>query len=123
MLSHCDLIAFGVTSNAERAADFYGGVLGLALVADEPWALVFDAHGTMLRLQKVQTFAPPPFTLLGWKVIDLEAYVRKLSAAGVVLTRYPGFDQDELGIWTAPDGTKIAWFRDPDGNTLSLSEF
>jgi predicted enzyme related to lactoylglutathione lyase len=123
MLSGCALIAFGVTTDPERTKDFYGRVLGLELSADEPWALVFDAHGTMLRIQKLQTFTPAPFTLLGWRVQDLEGYARRLGAAGVTMTRYAGFDQDELGIWRAPGGTKIAWFKDPDGNTLSLTEF
>lgn len=123
MLSTADLVAFGVTTDPERAKDFYGRVLGLKLQSDEPWSLVFDAHGTMLRIQKVQSFTPAPFTLLGWRVPSLEPYAKELVAQGVTLKRYAGFDQDELGVWRALDGTKVAWFADPDGNTLSLTEF
>lgn len=117
------VIAFAATTDARRARRFYEEVLGLALVADEPFALVFDANGTMLRVQKAQEVVTAPYTLLGWHVEDIERQVDELADRGVVFTRYPHFKQDERAIWTAPDGTRIAWFRDPDGNTLSLTEW
>ena len=123
MLAQCELIAFGATTQPERAKAFYESVLGLRLLADEPWALVFDAHGTMLRLQKVQLFTPVPFTALGWKVDDIHARLQRLGQAGVTAERYPHLEQDPLGVWTAPGGGKVAWFKDPDGNTLSLTQF
>ena len=89
---------------------------------DTPFALVFDAHGTMLRVQKVQTFTPSGHTVLGWHVGDIHETVEQLLKRGIVFERYPGLPQDEQGIWTTPDGNLIAWFTDPDGNTLSLTE-
>jgi hypothetical protein len=99
--------------------------LGLRLLADEPYALVFDTNGTMLRVQKVQQVTPAPYTALGWEVPDIYATVRELSKKHVAFERIsiPGSSQDELGVWTADDGTKVAWFKDPDGNTLSLTQF
>lgn len=123
MLSTAPIIAFTATTNAAEARRFYADTLGLTLVADEPFALVFDAHGTMLRIQKAGPFEPHPFTQLGWRVVDIVSSVRALVEKGVAMKRYDGFDQDELGIWRIPSGPKIAWFADPDGNTLSLTEF
>lgn len=123
MLGSSDVIAFAATTDAERARAFYEGVLGLKLVADEPWALVFDANGTMLRIQKAQAVTAAPYTLLGWRVEGIEAKVDALVERGVAFARYPHIPQDERGIWTTPDGARIAWFQDPDGNTLSLTEW
>jgi catechol 2,3-dioxygenase-like lactoylglutathione lyase family enzyme len=123
MLSTCDVIAFVATADPERSRQFYESTLGLRLVSDEPFALVFDAGGTMLRVQKAGAFQPHPFTALGWRVDDIAAEVRRLSEAGVSFVRYPHFEQDALGVWHAPGGAKVAWFRDPDGNTLSFTEF
>jgi hypothetical protein len=97
--------------------------LGLSLIDDSPFALVFDAQGTMLRIQKVQDFSPAEYTVLGLEVSDLGAAVKQLSAAGVRFERYDGLKQDKSGIWTSPDGAAVAWFKDPDGNTLSLTRF
>jgi len=110
------------TTNADGAREFYGGVLGLRLLADEPFALVFDAHGTTLRVQKLPELAPARHTVLGWRVPDVAGAIRQLSAKGVAFERYPGLPQDELGIATFPGGSRVAWFKDPDGNTLSLTE-
>jgi len=88
-----------------------------------PFALVFDANGTMLRVQKVRALPPAAFTILGWEVRDLRRTIKGLHKNGVRFERYEGLPQDELGIWTTPDGSKVAWFRDPDGNILSLTEF
>jgi len=98
-------------------------VLGLTLVADEPWALVFDAHGAMLRIQKTPELVPAKHTVLGWRVPDIEETMIGLAAKGVRFERYSFLPQDELGVWTTPDGTRVAWFKDPDGNTLSLTQF
>ena len=105
------------------ASDWYGGILGLHVVEQTPFAVVIDAAGTQLRLTPVPDLAPRPFTIAGWQVPDIRATVRTLTDAGVAFTRYDGIDQDDLGIWTTPGGDQIAWFADPDGNTLSLTTF
>ena len=123
MLGSRNLVAFVATTNAPRARAFYEKVLGLRFVADDPFALVFDAHATMLRIQKVEKLTPPGHTTLGWEVPDIAATARALRDAGVKCERFQGMDQDELGIWASPGGAKVAWFKDPDGNTLSLTQF
>ncbi len=123
MLGKSDLICFAATRDAAAAKIFYADVLGLTLVEDGPFALVFDAHGTMLRVQKVQEHEPPPFTVLGWRVDDVAAKAAALIAKGVRFQFYPGMVQDTNGVWITPDGAKVAWFKDPDGNTLSLTEW
>ncbi len=119
------LVAFAATTDPVKARAFYEGVLGLRLVEDEaPFALVFDAKGTMLRVTIVPSHNPPPFTVLGWDVEAIETTVQELVAAGVEFQRFQGLnDGDPLGIWTAPGGARIAWFKDPDGNTLSVTQF
>ena len=123
VLTSCNIIAFVATTDPVRAKEFYARVLGLRLVDDQPGAIVFDAHGTMLRIAKVQSLVPAPHTVLGWRVLNIAATVDGLAGAGVTFERFPGLDQDERGIWTSPDGAKIAWFKDPNGNVLSVSEF
>lgn len=123
MLGDYEVMAFVATTQPERAKAFYGEVLGLKLQEDSPFALVFQAGGTMLRIQKVRELSPTPFTALGWKVPDITAAVAKLSKKGVTFERYKGMPQDDAGIWTTPDGSKVCWFKDPDGNTLSLTQF
>jgi catechol 2,3-dioxygenase-like lactoylglutathione lyase family enzyme len=115
-------MAFVATRRPEESRLFYEGVLGLPLVGDEPYALVFDAHGTTLRVQKVDEVSPVKYTVLGWTVPDIRVAVERLGQRGVVFERYGSMPQDKLGIWTSPSGAKIAWFQDPDGNTLSLTE-
>ena len=122
MLAHCDLIAFIATAQPERAKLFYSEVLGLRLLEDSPFALVFDANGTLLRIQKVEALNPAGYTTLGWHVGDMQEAVELLRKRGIVCERYPGLPQDEQGIWMTPAGSKIAWFTDPDGNILSLTE-
>jgi catechol 2,3-dioxygenase-like lactoylglutathione lyase family enzyme len=117
-----DVMAFIATRDARRARAFYADVLGLQLMADEPHALVFDANGTMLRIQKVKTTVVLPYTALGWKVPDIRAAVHELRAKGVAFERYDFLEQDEDGIWTA-GGDRVAWFKDPDGHTLSITQF
>ena len=119
------LVAFAPTTDPAKARAFYEDVLGLRLVSDEkPFALVFDANGTMLRVTTVHELSPHPFTVLGWHVEAIESSVEQLTAAGVVFLRFPGMnDKDPLGIWTAPGGARIAWFHDADKNVLSLTQF
>lgn len=123
MVAKHPLVAFVATTKAARARTFYEQTLGLRLVSDDPFAIVFDAAGTTLRIQKVDAFAPHPFTALGWQVPDIDATVDELAKRAVRFERYPGMDQDQRGVWQAPGGARIAWFKDPDGNTLSLTQF
>ncbi len=122
MLGSRDLTVLVGTARFDEARTFYQETLGLALVSQDPFAAVFDANGTTLRLSRVEELAPQPFAVLGWSVPDIEAAVDALKARGVEFERYPGMEQDERGLWQAPGGPRIAWFRDPDGNTLSLTE-
>jgi catechol 2,3-dioxygenase-like lactoylglutathione lyase family enzyme len=117
------IMAFLATQDAARALTFFRDVLGLRLLADEPFALVFDANGTMLRVSRVERLAPAPYTVLGWRVTDLGAAVRDLAARGVRFERFAGMEQDPSGVWTSPSGATVAWFKDPDGNVLSLTQF
>src|SRR5262249_20752088 len=115
------LIAFVATAHRDLARTFYRDTLGLRMVSEDPFALVFDVLGTMLRVSIAKDVSPAQQTVLGWEVPDIVAAANALNAAGVQLEHYP-FVQNELGIWTAPDGTKVAWFKDPDGNVLSISQ-
>jgi catechol 2,3-dioxygenase-like lactoylglutathione lyase family enzyme len=116
-------ILFLATADAARSRAFYERVLGLTFVADEPPALVFRAGDSMLRIQKVDQVHIAPYTALGWAVSDIRRAVHDLRAAGVVFQRYDGLNQDGDGIWHAPSGGFVAWFRDPDGHVLSLTQF
>lgn len=122
MLETAQLTAFAATADAPRARTFYEGTLGLRLLSDDQFALAFDSNGTQLRIQKVEAVHPPSFTVLGWQVVDIRSMVAALSGAGITFERYSFMQQDAAGIWTAPGGTKVAWFKDPDGNLLSLAE-
>ena len=122
MLNTSRLVCFVATADADRARAFYRDALGLALVEDGGYALVFDANGTQLRVQRVEAVAPHPYTALGWEVDDVTASVRALAARGVAMARFPGLPLDADGIWDTPDGSRVAWFHDPDGNTLSISQ-
>ena len=122
-LAKYDLIAFASIVDVERAKKFYRDTLGLTLLAEEPpFALVFDAHGIMIRLGMAKSLLPAHGTVLGWNVPDIVTAVKELRDAGVQFEHYPQMKQDEMGIWAAPGGAKVAWFKDPDGNILSLSE-
>jgi|ERR1700679_44672 catechol 2,3-dioxygenase-like lactoylglutathione lyase family enzyme len=124
LLESASIMAFIATADAERAKAFYHDQLGLRLVGDEHFALVFDAGGTMLRVQRVKEVRVAPYTALGWQVPDIAAKVDELERAGVKFEHYGFPDQDEKGIWTAPGGAaKVAWFKDPDGNILGLTQF
>ncbi|MES1173926.1 MAG: VOC family protein [Myxococcales bacterium] len=123
MLESATLMAFAATTQPAKARAFYEGSLGLRVVSDDDFALALDAHGTHLRIQKVGELTPAPFTALGFQVADIAATVDGLRARGVSFQIFPGMGQDERGIWRAPSGAQVAWFRDPDGNTLSLTQF
>ncbi len=118
MLGGATYVGFIPVRDIAAAKGFYVDQLGLRLLEDTPFALVVDAGGTTVRITPVGEFTPFPFTIAGWGVADIEAAVRALP---VPTNRYDGMDQDQLGIWTAPGGAGVAWFCDPDGNTLSLS--
>jgi catechol 2,3-dioxygenase-like lactoylglutathione lyase family enzyme len=114
------LVAFVASTDLQRSARFYLDVLGLTAAEESPYALVVDGGGTTLRITLVDHRAPAEYTVLGWQVVDLDATVDELRGRGVVFERYDGMTQDDHDAWTAPGGSRIAWFKDPDGNTLSL---
>ena len=118
------MIGFVIMSDPEKAKAFYGGVLGFRLMSEDDFALVFDANGTMLRVGKGKPFTPAPNTVLGWEVDDIHAAIRELGPRGVHFAQFnlPFMKQDEFGVWTPPNGDKVAWFKDPDGNVLSISQ-
>jgi catechol 2,3-dioxygenase-like lactoylglutathione lyase family enzyme len=122
-LSNAKIMAFVGVLEADRARTFYRDTLGLRLIQEDEFALVFDVNGTLLRVSIVPRLTPASFTVLGWVVADVAATAQELQKAGVAMERFPGMPQDELGIWTAPGGVKVAWFKDPDGNILSISQF
>ena len=122
MLGKAKLTAFAATAQPGRSKTFYQKTLGLRLLTDDQFAIAFDSNGVQLRVQKVQKVSPPPFTVLGWEVSSIRKTITTLAKAGVRFERYSFLDQDEAGVWVAPSGTKIAWFKDPDGNLLSLAE-
>jgi catechol 2,3-dioxygenase-like lactoylglutathione lyase family enzyme len=117
------IVAFVATTTPARAKSFYAGTLGLRLVSEDAFAVVFDAGGTMLRVAIVQELHPAAYTVLGWIVPDISHTIRDLERQGVSFQRFDGLQQDDHGVWVAPGGARIAWFKDPDGNTLSLTEF
>lgn len=122
MLNQSNVVAFVATCRPAEAKIFYEGALGLRFVSEDDFAIVFDAYGVMLRVQKVQEHAPQPYTALGWEVENIQASVEELSRKQVVFEQYAWFDQDESGIWSAPGGAQVAWFKDPDGNMLSVTQ-
>jgi catechol 2,3-dioxygenase-like lactoylglutathione lyase family enzyme len=121
-LTESDLVAFVSTAQPAEAMKFYRGVLGLPLVDESRFALVFDANGTMLRVSIVAEVSPAPYTVLGWAVKDIAGAIDALLEAGVTFKRFDGMAQDERGIWQSPSSAQVAWFADPDGNVLSLTQ-
>ncbi len=122
MLNKAPLVAFVPTVDLERSHAFFGGKLGLTRVDASPFANAYDAHGTALRVTRVEQLEPAGFTIVGWQVEDIAASVATLRASGIEPLIYPGMDQNADGVWVAPSGAQVAWFTDPDGNTLSLSQ-
>ncbi|MEL6570096.1 MAG: VOC family protein [Pseudomonadota bacterium] len=116
-------VSFIATADPDAMGAFYQDVLGLSLRESSPFALVFADGAHTLRVQIVESHAPAPFTAYGWVVTDMSAEIATLAAKGVAFLTFPHFDQDPSGVWATPDGAKIAWFKDPSGNILSLTEF
>jgi len=123
VIATSDVIAFVSTRDLSRARAFYEAVLGLPVVDENPYACVCNAHGTMLRITAVAEVAHAGYTVLGWRVTDIGETVAHLESRGVECARYEGVEQDAHGVWTTPNGDRVAWFTDPDGNVLSLTEF
>jgi catechol 2,3-dioxygenase-like lactoylglutathione lyase family enzyme len=121
MFGSTNIVAFVPTKDAEKAKVFYVDVLGLRFIKDDGFAMVLDANGIMVRVARAQ-FTPAQFTILGWQVKDIDKTAAGLQEKGVRFERFGFFEQDALGIWTAPTGDKVAWFKDPDGNVLSVSQ-
>ena len=125
MLGSADLIAFVPTRDPARARQFYESTLGLEFISADAFALVFNAHGTTLRVanvSNVKDFRPAPFTIVGWQVTNASDTVGDLEKKGIRFERFQGMDQDAQGIWQSPTGAQVAWFKDPDGNILSITE-
>ena len=122
MLANMNMVGFLLTKDYEKARAFYEGTLGFEFVSLDQFALVIQAGKSMIRIVKVPTFTALQSTVLGWQVDNIEAIVDWLVKRGVVFDKYPFVQDKERGIWTAPGGSKIAWFKDPDGNVLSVSE-
>jgi catechol 2,3-dioxygenase-like lactoylglutathione lyase family enzyme len=122
MLGTNNIVAFVPIKDADQARAFYEGILGLRFVKDDGFALVLEANGIMIRAAKMKEFTPAPFAVLGWQVSSIEKAVRMLQDKGVRFEIFGFPRQDESGIWTAPTGDKVAWFKDPDGNLLSISQ-
>ncbi len=122
MLGKEKVVGFVVTTDSARARAFYEGVLGLRVVSEDDFALVVEANGTTIRVTKMKEWSPNAHTVLGWEIADVPAMVKGLTARGVTFERYGFLEQDALGVWTAPGGTRVAWFKDPDGNVLSVSQ-
>lgn len=123
-LANCSPVTFLFTRDRERARVFYRDILGLKFVSTDEFAECFDLNGVPLRIVPISDHVPSPHTVLGWSVADMTATAAAMKAKGVKFEIYDGFGQDEDGVWSAPDGhAKIAWFLDPDGNNLSITEF
>lgn len=123
MLGSASAIAFLPSTDLDQSRAFLADVLGLTVDEITPFACVLRAGTTVLRVTRVESLRPQPFTVFGWQVPDIRSEVVRLAAAGVAFLRYDGMDQDANGVWAAPSGDLVAWFQDPDGNTLSLSQF
>jgi catechol 2,3-dioxygenase-like lactoylglutathione lyase family enzyme len=122
MLAGNKMVGFVPTKDSVKAREFYEGKLGFQFMSDDPFALLVKAGDTRIRIAKAKEFTPAPYTVLGWEVPDIATVVRWLTDRGVAFEKYPFLQDQELGIWTTPNGDKVAWFKDPDGNVLSVSQ-
>lgn len=122
MLADKKLKSFIPTVNPEKAKTFYSDVLGLKLLSEDQYAMEFDANGVLLRVTTVPSLKPQEFTVLGWNVPDISLLIAQMNSKGIYFEKYEFLEQDKLGIWKSPGGSKVAWFKDPDGNLLSLTE-
>ena len=123
MLEKFDLMSFVSTTEPEKARAFYEEKLGLPVVGVDGHGVMYDVNGRRLRLSFVRELVVAPYSMLSWVVPVIHAVITQLTAKGVTFEIYQGFGQDEAGVWTAPGGTQVAWFKDPGGNLLSLSQF
>ena len=122
MLAASKMMGFVPTRDSAKARSFYEGVLGFQFVSDDSFALVMRAGDSLIRIAKAQDFTPARYTILGWQVSNIEEIVGWLQKRGVIFEKYPFVQDKELGIWAASNGDKVAWFKDPDGNVLSVSQ-
>jgi len=122
MLKNSRIVGFVATSMPEISKQFYSELLGLVLVEETPFAIVLESKNAVIRVQKTDHVCPPPYTSLGWEVEDITATVYSLSDSGLEFEQFEGLEQDDLGVWNVPGGSKVAWFKDPDGNLLSLTQ-
>jgi catechol 2,3-dioxygenase-like lactoylglutathione lyase family enzyme len=122
MLNDSKLIGFVATTDYTKARAFYEGQLGLRFISQDQFALVLDSNGNMIRIPQTKDFKPQSFTVLGWEVVNIENQVAELQQKGITFEKYGFPGQDERGIWSSPGGAKVAWFKDPDGNLLSISQ-
>lgn len=122
-MRYTKMMGFVPTQDLNKARRFYEGLLGLRFLSADGFALVLDAKGTMIRITKVNDFKAQPFTILGWQVPDIGQAVSELGDKGIEFERFGMKEQDERGVWTAPGGARVAWFKDQDGNLLSLTQF
>ncbi len=122
MLAFGKIVGFLLTKDYDKARAFFEGALGFQFVSVDQYALVMNAGGTTIRISKAPDFTPARSTILGWEVQNIEAVVTWLKNRGITFEKYPFVQDRELGIWTTPTGDKVAWFKDPDGNVLSVSQ-
>lgn len=122
MLASETIKSFVPTVKPDEAKLFYRDILGLKLLSEDAYALEFDSNGTLFRVITVPQLTPHQFTAIGWNVRDIAAIIVALNGKGVYCEKYGFMEQDDLGVWTSPNGSKVAWFKDPDGNILSLTE-
>jgi len=123
MLGSAPVIAFVPSTDLARSRQFYEEVVDLAVAEVTSFACVLRAGGTMVRVTLVEQLTPQPFTVLGWSVAEIGQAMAELTARGAEFAHYAGMDQDDAGVWTTPTGDSVAWFKDPDGNTLSVAQF
>jgi catechol 2,3-dioxygenase-like lactoylglutathione lyase family enzyme len=123
ILTSSQIATFIAVSDAARSRDFYEGILGMTVVSEDDYAIEFDCNGTSLRMQKGVQFTAQQFTVLGWHVDDMDAAMSELRERGVVFEQYPWMPPESNGVMTFPGGAKVAWFKDPDGNMLSLDQY
>jgi catechol 2,3-dioxygenase-like lactoylglutathione lyase family enzyme len=121
-LGAAELVAFVSTADAPRAQRFYEETLGLELAESTSFALVFRAPNATLRVTVVERVIRAGYTVLGWRVDDISEVLGRLVSGGVEPLRYGGLEQDEYGVWRSPSGARVAWFEDPDGNVLSITQ-
>ena|SRR5664279_4301303 len=122
MLADSKLKAFVATVKPGEAKAFYKDILGLRLLSEDNYALEFEVNGTLLRVTYVEELRPQVFTVLGWNVTDIISVIKSLNQKGIVCEKYAFLEQDDFRVWISPGGSKVAWFKDPDGNVLSLTE-